>query len=178
MDTIINRECAENLRDSIYHLYSTFVAARELSKQEGSGVEMIGLNPKIIPAFESVFTFLVSRNRDICRDEGVLHTGCKVGLTLGASLKYLQLPDIDVVEMRFNALLIFGALLFTLFIVEVEKNSLPLRDADEDARIEKLKEFLMGIPEHLVDSVKALAMNDIVRVTFRTDESSRGHTCH
>ena len=178
MDMTIDRECAANLRDCVYRLYSTFSAARELSEKEGNGIAMMGLNPKIIPVFESVFTFLVSRNRDICRDDGILHAGCKVGLTLSESLKYLQLPNVDVVEVRFNALLVFGALLFTLFLVEVERKSFSFDEEGEDVRIEKLKKFLMGVPEDLIESVKALAMNDMVRVTFLEPDSSKGNTCH
>lgn len=179
-DITIDRECAENLRDCIYRLYDMFVDARELSKKEGSVGAMIGFNPKVVPVINSAFTFLASRNRDICRDGGVLDAGCKVGLTLGESLKYLQLPDVDVVEVRFNAILIFGALLFTLFLVEVERGAiLPDEDDEhENDHIEMLKEFLRCISEKHIESVKALSMNNIVRVTFLEPNSSAGHRCH
>ncbi|HAT68332.1 MAG: hypothetical protein A2481_02670 [Candidatus Yonathbacteria bacterium RIFOXYC2_FULL_47_9] len=174
----IDRECATELRNCVYSLYDTFAAARKISEREGSGIDMIGLNTKVVPVFNSAFTFLVSRNRKICRDEGLLHTGCKVGLTLGESLKYLQLPDVDVVEVRFNALLVFGALLFTLFLVEIERGAISSDEKGDDTRIKGLKEFLSGISGNLIESVKALSMNNIVRVSFLEPDSSAGHRCH
>ncbi len=179
-DNVIDRECAENLRDCIYRLHSTFVEARELSKREGSGIDMIGLSPKVVPVINSAFTFLASRNRDICRDDGLLNEGCKVGLTLDESIKYLQLPDVDVVEVRFNAILILGALLFTLFLVEVERGAiLPDEDDEnENDHIEMLKKFLVSISAKHIESVKALSMDNIVRVTFLEPDSSSGHSCH
>lgn len=179
-DNVIDRECAENLRDCIYRLYGMFADARELSKKEGSVGTMVGLNPKVVPVISSAFTFLASRNRDICRDDGLLNAGCKVGLTIGESIKYLQLPDVDVVEIRFNAILIFGALLFTLFLVEVERGAiLPDEDNEnENDHIDMLKEFLRSISESHIESVNALSMNNIVRVTFMEPNSSAGHNCH
>ncbi|MHB1118095.1 MAG: hypothetical protein ACYCZ7_01000, partial [Minisyncoccota bacterium] len=164
-------------KDCVYRLYDVFAAARELSRQEGEGIEMIGLNPKAVPVLDSTFTFLVSRNRGICRDERMLNTGCKVGIMLNESLKYLQVLNVDMVEVRFNALLIFGALLSTLFLVEVERGAMSL-DEEDEVYIEKLKEFLQGVSTNLVDSVEALPLDSIVRVSFLEGASSEGHILH
>lgn len=178
MDMTIDRECAANLRDCVYRLHATFTLMQEETSRNGGEVEMIGLNPKIIPVFDSVFTFLVSRNRDLCRDDGPLNAGCRVGLVLGESQKYLHDPNVDAAEIRFNALVVFGALLFKLFLVEIERKSLPLDECGDSAQVAKLRKFVESVPEDVVRSASALSMNDIVRVTFRNDESSAGHTCH
>lgn len=173
-DITIDRECATNLKNCVGSLYNMFAALRK----EGEGVLLVGVNPEFIPVANSAFTFLVSRNKDICRDSGILDAGCKVGLTMGESIKYLQLPNVDVVEIRFDALVIFGALLFTLFLVEMERGAMSLDEERDEILVEKLKEFVAGIPQSLTDSAKALPINSIVRVMFLEQDSSVGHSCH
>lgn len=173
-DITIDRECAASLKNCVGSLYNTFVALKE----EKEGVLAVGINPRFIPVANDTFNFLVSRNRDICRDEGILNAGCKVGLTIGESIKYLQLPNVDVVEVRFDALAIFGVLLFTIFLIEVERGAMSFDEEGEDVFIEKLKEFLKGVPPSLAESAKTIPFNGIVRVTFLEPDSSAGHSCH
>src|SRR3989344_6323976 len=174
-DITIDRECATKLRSCVRALYDLFVGVREASKKEKSTAKIVGLDPQSILALSSSFTFLVSRNKDICCDDGMLDAGCKVGLVLCDALKYSQLPNIDVIEIRFPALFIFGALIFTLFLVEIERGSI-VPEEGEGIPIEKLKELLQGIPTRLVDFVRALPMKNIAGAKLIDDDSSSGHT--
>lgn len=174
MDTIIDRECATNLKNCVGSLYNMFAALKE----EGDGVLLVGINPGFIPIANSAFTFLVSRSSDICKDEGILNAGCKVGLAIGQQGRRLRQLDNEVVEVRFDALIIFGVLLFTLLLVEIERGVMFIDEKRDEILVEKLKEFLAGIPQSLAESAKALPFNSIARVASLEGDSSAGHSVH
>lgn len=175
MDTI-NRECADALIRCVDFLHKDITKAKGIASKEGDDIESIGLSPEFVPVLGSAFRFLVGRNRDTCRKKLLLDMGCKVGLVIGESERYLNINLVpQVVEIKFEALLVLSGLIVELFLIEA-KNNLEAFGAD-DLLTRRLQKFLESISEKLVISVQEMPIGEIAVVRFYAT-SREVRVCH
>lgn len=174
----INRECAENLRDCIDNLYRVLFVSQKAAQKAGSGIDTLEMPVKIVPVIGSALRFLVPRNRVTCHDDSLLDMGCKVGLVFDKAEEYCHSPNTELLKVQFDALLVFGALLITLFLEEVEKGTLPVEVINDKKRIplDALRNFLKEVPLEAVERVRRMPMGEIAEVSFfESDPGSRAY---
>lgn len=167
MDTI-NRECAESLKACVFNLYRALFMIRSASRQAGKDMEVFRFSTKVADALDSAMRFLLERNWEACQDVELLDGGCRVEDVFMEMEKRGYFSTLSFIEIRVNALAVFGTLLINLFLLEVGRGAIPFecsQDGDEPS-IEDLQEFIKSITREAIRGVRETPKKEIVTAGY------------